>query len=204
MWEESDQRTIYVVGHGWHPGLILPCSDVAPEVLPEIRDFSGNEFVELGWGDEGFYRASRITVPLVLQAAFWPTPSVVHASGFSGDVSAVFPHSDILELTVSEDQFDSLCRFAAETLKRDTDKWATSLGPGIYGDSRFYRANGSYYMPKTCNIWTAKALCAARIPVTAQTAIRAEGVIRQVRRSGQVVQKSARGLKRAALTAGNQ
>jgi hypothetical protein len=40
-----------------------------------------------------------------------------------------------------------------------------NLGPGIYGDSTFFRANGKYYFPNTCNVWTARGLKTAGVPI---------------------------------------
>ena len=51
-YEQQVEKTVYVVGHGWHTGLVLRVSDVSPDTWPKIRDFSDMHFVELGWGDE--------------------------------------------------------------------------------------------------------------------------------------------------------
>ena len=156
-------------------------------------------FVELGWGDEGFYRAKKITFPLVLKAAFWPTPSVMHVAGFRGFVKRFYKVSDIVEIGLSDDEFDRMCRFISSAFARDESGKSNSLGPGIYGESLFYRANGRYYVPKTCNIWTAKALKSAGCPVIPQVATTAGNLISQSRRFGTVLQTSPRGLKKAAL-----
>lgn len=196
---EPDAKTIYVVGHGWHTGLVLRTRDIQPEILPEIRNYQHTEFVELGWGDEGFYTADKITPPLVVRAACWPTPSVLHVAGFRGDVERVFQASDIVEVRLNRDRFDRLCAFADDTFARGEADAPIPLGPGLYGDSTFYRANGTYYFPKTCNVWTARALHEAGCPITPQTSIAAESVIDRARDFGRVLQKSPKGLKRAAL-----
>lgn len=200
--EEEAGKTIYVVGHGWHTGLVVKARDVLPDVWPEIDDFVASDYVELGWGDEGFYQAKTIDPPLVLKAMFWPTPSVMHVAGFRGPVKEFYPLSDIIEVTLSDEQFDDLCRFISATVTRDESGESFPLGPGLYGESHFYRANGKYFVPKTCNIWTANALKAAGQPVISQTAMRAENVLGQCRRFGTVLQKSPRWLKRAVLWGG--
>jgi len=192
-------KTIHVVGHGWHTGLVLTVNDIPEEVWPEVRSFSGLDHVEFGWGDEGFYRAPKITIPLCLRAAFWPTPSVVHAAGIRGTVRQFYQVSDIVEIRLPDEQFNRLCNFIAETLARDESGDVTTLGPGIYGESVFYRANGSYYFPKTCNVWTAQALQQAGLPVRSWGALRAENVLAQARPLGTVLQTSAEGIKQAAL-----
>jgi uncharacterized protein DUF2459 len=40
------------------------------------------------------------------------------------------------------------------------------LGPGLYGDSRFYPAHGQFHLFNTCNTWAARALQAAGYPMS--------------------------------------
>lgn len=196
----SDSHTVYVVGHGWHTGIAVKTSDVSRTLWPEVGDFSDTNFVEVGWGDEGFYRAKRITPQLVLRAAFWPTPSVLHVAGFYNAPHETFEFSDIVEVETSRQEFDNLCEFIGDTFERDETGKSTDLGQGIYGDSLFYRAKGKYYVPKTCNIWTARALKAGGLAMTPAMAIRSENVIAQSRRFGRVIQESPSWIKRAALS----
>jgi hypothetical protein len=70
---------------------------------------------------------------------------------------------------------------------------------GLYGQSHFYRALGSYYFPKTCNVWTAGALKASGFAASTVTALTAENVLKQSRRFGRDVQASPAWIKQAAL-----
>lgn len=196
---EAAETTVYVVGHGWHTGLVLPAREISRDVFPEAAEFRGLDYLEFGWGDEGFYRATKITPSLVAKAALWPTPSVMHVAGFRGSLREFYPVSDVIEVRLNDAEFESLCRFISESFEREEGGTATDLGPGLYGESRFYRARGKYYVPKTCNVWTAKALHAAGRPVMSQTSMTADGVLRQTRRFGRVLQESPDGLKEAAL-----
>ncbi len=63
------------------------------------------------------------------------------------------------------------------------------LGKGLYGDSIFYRATGNYYLLKTCNVWTAKALRYAGCPVKPFYAVRAANVLAQTKKFGTVVRE---------------
>ena len=125
--------------HSWHTGLVLRTEDVPANLLPEVLDFQGAEF---GWGDEGFYRAKTIAPGLVAKAALVPTPSVLHLAGFNGRVEAFFTASDLVELSLDDEQFEHLCEFLSESIVR-TSETPDNLGEGLYGRSRFYRANGS-------------------------------------------------------------
>lgn len=190
-------HVVYVTGHGWHTGLVLRTNDIPAGVLPEILDFQGTDFVEFGWGDEGFYRAKKITPGLIAKAALVPTSSVLHLAGFRGQVEEFFTASDLVELTLDDTQFESLCEYLSATF--DRDQVPANLGEGLYGHSRFYRARGSYYFPKTCNVWTAGALKESGFPLRTVTAVTAEGVLKQSRRFGRELQSSPGWVKQAAL-----
>jgi uncharacterized protein (TIGR02117 family) len=187
----ESNRTIYVVGHGCHTGLILPCADISRAEWPESEDFFDAKFVEVGWGDEGFYRANGITPQLVAKAAFWPTPSVMHVVGIRRPVEDFFVASDIVELEVSAEGFERLCRFIHEGYQLDANGEPEALGPGLYGDSFFYRSGERYYFPKTCNSWTARALASAGVRIVPQLSMTTGAVLRQVRPQGRTINKSS-------------
>lgn len=175
-------KTVYVVSHGWHTGLVVARDDVPEDLWSEKDDFPAAEYLEVGWGDEGFYRARKITAGITLRAIFLPTPGALHVVGFRGPVDEFFPASQILEVELSEEGLRELCRFIDETYQRDDHGKAVPLGPGIYGESKFYRSKGKYYFPKTCNVWTARAARRAGVPIHPAGSITAGGVIRQARR----------------------
>lgn len=184
-------RTAYVVGHGWHTGIVLDTTDVDVNDWPEIIDFKHRRYVEIGWGDEGFYRAQSVDIGLAARAIFTPTPSVLHIVGFDAHPQHVFLGSDLIELRVSEEGYRRMCRAIQATYARDAAGRSLPLGPGLYGESRFYRANGSYYYPNTCNVWTARMLREAGLPMTLPFSTTAGGVLRQVRSHGRVLGSSS-------------
>lgn len=197
--EDSDAKTIYVVGHGWHTGIVVAQSDLAQDVFPEVDRFQHVDFLEFGWGDEGFYTAKKITPPLVAKAALLPTQSVIHLAGFKGSVESFFNSSDVVEVHLSPEQFDKMSRFMVNSLKRDSNGTSIFLREGLYGDSVFLRAKGKYHAANTCNVWTSKCLKNAGLPVISGTALTAESVLSQARRFGVERQKSVKGIKKAAL-----
>jgi hypothetical protein len=56
---------------------------------------------------------------------------------------------------------------------------ASALGPGLYGDSRFYPAGDSFHLFRTCNVRMAQALRAAGLPF--RDSITMEGLMSQAR-----------------------
>lgn len=189
--DDGEAVTIYIIGHGWHTGLVLPTEEIDAEDFPNRTLHSGGRFVEIGWGDEGFYNAKVVWPTIVAKALFLPTPSVLHLVRFDPAVDRVFVGSDIVELKISREGFRRLCRFIHNSFELDDAGKPIWSGPGIYGDGQFYRGKESYYYPKTCNVWTARALQAAGVPVLPALSTTATGVLAQARPHGRVLSKSS-------------
>ena len=184
---EAPRKTIHVVSHGWHTGVIVSRADIPTNVWPAQRDFAEFESIEVGWGDDGFYRADEITTGITLKALFWPTPSVLHVVGFNGLPEREFPQSKVIRVELSEEGFVKLCARMDDEFTKTARGQTIPLGPGLYGESEFYRANQNYYFPKTCNWWTARTLRAAGCPITPLRSVTAGSVMRQVKKFGTVI-----------------
>lgn len=180
-------RTVWVVGHGWHVGLVLRARDVPAALWPERRDFAGATHLEVGWGDREFYRTPNPTLTTALRAAVASGGSVLHVAAFDGPVERYFPDAGVVEVTLSPRGFEALCRFIDASHARDGRERATPLGPGWYGRSRFYPATGRYHLLNTCNTWVAEALRAAGCPITPVWAVTAGNVMSQAARFGRPV-----------------
>ena len=112
---------VFIVNHGYHTGIVLPR---AAMVDVAIRDglaalqtvgarFAAFAALEIGWGDEGFYRSvptlGAVTIPLALRALFRPgNASVVHVVGLNAAPATVFAKSELVALRVSDDGFARL------------------------------------------------------------------------------------------------
>lgn len=181
--EGGDWRSFYVVNHGLHTGLVIARSDLL-QVLPALAEaFRDGDFVELGWGDEDFYRAPQATLSLALRALFGSTATVLHAVRIDGDPRRRFATSEVIEVRVTENGYRRLLAFVAKTFTHSAAGTLAALGPGLYGESRFYQAEGSYSLSYTCNTWVAEALAASRCPMSPATVITAGSVMSQLRRA---------------------
>jgi len=152
---------VYVVSHGWHAGLVIHRDDIPKDKWPEKRDFFDAEYLEIGFGDRDYYMEHDPGPFTAIKAALWPTPSVLHVVGFRGPVQAYFPMSDIRTLPVSRSGLDRLVAFIDASHDRRDQKPLTSIGHGLYGNSRYYPGRESFHLFNNCNIWTARALRAA-------------------------------------------
>ena len=168
---------ILVVSHGYHAGIILPRAALAEAASRQglaalgtlAARFAGFDRLEFGWGDEGFYRevptAQSLTVALALRALFRPgNPSVLHVVGVGADPRAAFPNSDLVRLDLGEAGFGRLADKLDASFARGEGGLPVDLGPGLYGTSLFFRANGAFHLFNVCNHWLAGLLDAAGVP----------------------------------------
>jgi uncharacterized protein (TIGR02117 family) len=169
---------IHVVSHGYHAGIIIPRASLHDQASRRGRAalgamatrFDRFDRLEIGWGDEGFYRAvptlDSLTVPLALRALLRPgNPSVLHVVGIPGDPRVVFVNSEIVRLELSATGFDKLAdKLDASFAHEANGDLFAPLGPGLYGTSLFFRANGAFHLFNVCNHWVASLLDAAGVP----------------------------------------
>lgn len=181
--EEGAWRSFYVVNHGLHTGLVIARPDLL-QGLPALAEaFGDGDFIELGWGDEDFYRAPKATLGLALRALFGSTATVLHAVRIDGDPRRRFAASEVIEVRVTEDGYRRLLAFVAGTFTHSETGTLAVLGPGLYGESRFYQAEGIYSLSYTCNTWVAEALAASSCPMSPAAVITAGSLMSQLRRA---------------------
>ena len=185
--DNASTKPIYLVSHGWHAGIVLRRADIPADLWPENVNFPYTEFLEVGWGDKQYYQTPDAHFGITLRAALWPTSSVLHIVGFSGAVAAYYSSSEIIEIKLSESGFELLSRYIAASFARDVSGQARPLGRGLYGNSRFYLSRESYHLFNTCNVWTARALHAAGVPITPSFSITVDQLMAQTQTFGEVV-----------------
>jgi uncharacterized protein (TIGR02117 family) len=192
---------IFIVNHGYHAGIAVPRAALAEQasrrdlsalgyVAARFADF---EWLEIGWGDEGFYRyvptAESLTVALALRALFRPgNPSVLHVVGINNDPRAMFANSDLVRIGLSNAGFARVAAMLDATFARGKGSvMPQELGPGLYGTSLFFRASGAFHLFNVCNHWIARVLDAAGIPTAPVLATLPFGLLLDLRwRSGLV------------------
>ncbi len=163
-------------------------AEIADSVWPTPVDFPNAQYLEVGWGDMDYYLTPDPHQGLIFKAALLPTASVLHIIGFSGPVPAYFPYSEIIRIELSSAGFEHLSHTIAESFARDEAGNTTSLGLGLYGNSRFYLSRERYHLFNTCNVWVARVLRTAGLPTTPAWAISVENLMSQARKFGMVVQ----------------
>ena len=186
--EDEPRKTIYLVSHGWHAGIVLRIADIPDSIWPALGDFANAQYLEVGWGDLDYYRTPVPHMGLIIKAALLPTASVLHIVGFNTPAPAYFPYSEIIRIDLSSASYEHLVSTLAASFSLDESGNARSLGPGIYGNSRFYLSGESYNLFNTCNVWVARALRSAGLAITPARSTRVENLMSQARKFGVLVQ----------------
>jgi len=168
---------IYVSGHGWHTGIIIPSQEINAS-SPFLKNrFAKALYYEFGWGDKGFYQANKITTKLTVKAVFWPTDTVMHVVAVPEDPRKYFSSSEIVDLKISQVELESLLKFIDQSFGRSKSGDIIKLKKGLYGDSQFYEGAGKYFLFNTCNKWTAKGLKSAGVDISPTFKLSADSVM---------------------------
>lgn len=188
---------VAVLDHGWHTGVAIQQGDLRAAALRIARDnpdlaerlrwlttrFPQAGWLEIGWGDADFYRATPtlgdVDAWLGLRALFWPTPSVIQVVPGFGAVTAAFPRSESIALELSEQGFDGLAAALAATVPPAGPR--PPLGPALYGGGAFYPATLDYHLFRTCNNWTSMLLRAAGVPSSPLLSTFSDGLMAELR-----------------------
>ena len=185
-------RAVFVIQHRWHTGIAVRRADIPAGRWPESANYPHARYLEVGWGDRDFYPAPDPSTWDALRAVLTPGPSVLHLVGLHDHPAATFPFSEVVELRVDPDGFERLIDFIAASHERSGDRSAAAIGPGLYLDSHFYPALGSFHLFNNCNTRVVDALRAAGLPM--QWAITSGEVIEQARHLGGSIGPAVQGL----------
>jgi hypothetical protein len=102
-----------------------------PEVLfTEKQGFQGKRYLEIGWGDAGFYQSRHYTLALTARALLAPSKSVVHVVGFDPPPEQAFPRASIVLLHLPVRKFYDLLHFVDSSVDRASRERALRRGPG--------------------------------------------------------------------------
>jgi uncharacterized protein (TIGR02117 family) len=145
-------RTIYLVSHGWHSGIVVEREELARR-LPGLQ-LKDAKYVEIGWGEERFYQARDTTFGMALRAVLQPNSSVLQVVPVPGTPRSYFAGSEISEVRTDDAGYSAAVSRIASTFKPGLER----LGPSLYGDGGFYRAEGSFHLFNTCNTWVTAVL----------------------------------------------
>jgi len=186
---KQDEKLIHVVSLGWHTGIVLSREELGSELGFLDMYLPKSPYYEFGWGEADFYQADKATIPLALKALFWKNPTVVHVAAFSAMPEKYFTQEKIVKLNLSKAGLEHMRKALRASFKLDGSCRPYPLKKGLYGESRFFKAEGSYSIARTCNTWTTSMLKNAGVPMDNLPTLRAGSVVGQVEEA----QKSLKG-----------
>lgn len=183
--EDETERpvSVYIISHGWHAGIAIE-ADAIRDHLPSHPDMPDAEYLKFGWGDGRYYTDSDAGFGLMMRAALLPTRSVIHVVGIGIPVDRYFTSSEIVRVKVSEEGAKKMGEFVYDRFRKENGE-VNVAGDGLYTNSLFFDATGFYYLPKTSNVWTARALRQTGFPITTLYTFTSGNVMRQAARNGE-------------------
>ena len=161
---DTHPYTVYILNQGWHTGIIIKVSDVDEIDLPEINNFKHSEYLDIGWGDEEYYRVPGVDLKLAVRALFAPTSSALKIRAFNIPVEMYYKtFKYCIAFELSEKEYSNLCKYISNTFYKEKSNpvLLENRDNIIY----FYKAEGEYHLFNTCNTWVADALSYSGIPV---------------------------------------
>lgn len=178
---KTDERTIYVVSHDWHTGIVVARDDLGSALQFIPTHLGDAAYYEFGWGDKAFYQTEKPTIGIMAKAVFLPTPSTMHVVAVPEAPAIQFPESETVQLHLSQTGLTNLTSGLASSFAMDANAQPVVGPKGLYGHSLFFDATGSYYISNTCNTWTVRMLALAGVPTTEWLTLTAGSAARQAR-----------------------
>ena len=183
MEEGPRPHLVYVVSNGWHTAIVVSAPNLAAtDLLPEVADFPGAQFLEFGWGDRNYYQTKKATLSMTLKAALVPTPAVMHVA----DLQAPPEEDDnskneVISINLTEAGFLNLSKALAAGFDRPPNGRTEAISEGLYSKSYFYPARGEFHLFNTCNTWTARMLSISGVKLSRSGIITADGLMDHLR-----------------------
>ncbi len=178
----SGPRTepLYVIARGWHTEIVLPAARLGSPLASLQPAASGVRFLVFGWGARDYYMAPDPGLADALRASA-PGPAVTLVIPLAVSPEDFAGPGNVVPLRVTREGMARLARILWDSFAKDSAGAPRPLGPGPYPQSLFYAASGTYDLSHTCNTWTAEALAAAGLPVSAAGVVFASQLVDQVR-----------------------
>jgi uncharacterized protein (TIGR02117 family) len=176
----GNDATVVVVDRGWHTDIGLS-ADALDHRFDALRArFPGANSFTFGFG-ERLYVQKRDRTALDALRALLPSEGMVLVTALNTTPAAAFGADDTIPLAVSAEGLSGVQDFVRFSMSDDAAGAPEFVGEGPYPGSAFYASTHTYYGLFTCNTWTAEALRAAGVPVTAGAVLFASQVMGQVR-----------------------
>jgi uncharacterized protein (TIGR02117 family) len=143
------------------------------------KDADQYQYLSFGWGDRQFFMNAAFDPVTIFDVLFLPGPSVIHVWGHPEPKLQLGTEFELKQVNLSKAEYLKLAEFINNSFQHSVDNRANYLQPGLYKNSGFYEAQGSYSILRNCNAWTAEALRVADVNTPLWPAL-APAVMRQI------------------------
>jgi uncharacterized protein (TIGR02117 family) len=171
--------TVYVIADGWHTELVLAVAEISGPLARLAAAFPGAPYLIFGWGSRDFYMARNPGLGDLLRAAV-PGPAVMLVIPLGVPPTAYLGPGNAWAIPLSGEGAAALSQFLSDSVAKNQAGAPVRAGDGPDPRSVFYAATGTYDASDTCNTWTAEALHAAGLPVTAAGVVFAGQLVDQL------------------------
>lgn len=185
--EENRPVPVYIVSHGWHAGIAIE-SEYIRHLLPDHPQMPEARILKFGWGDQRYYTEPAAGFGLMMRAALIPTRSVLHVVATDLPIERYFYASRVIRIQITHEGAEQLGLFISDRFRKDEHGHIQVAAEGLYSNSQFFEANGRYYLPKTSNTWTARALRQTGYPITPIYSLTSGNIIKQSLKEGYSIQ----------------
>jgi uncharacterized protein (TIGR02117 family) len=177
----SAQRTevVYVISGGWHTEVGLPVEAITGSLAVLKTVFPNARYLVFGWGARDYYMSQNPGIGDLLQAVS-SGPAVMLVIPLEISPEAFFGASNVFAVPAPREGIQRLAQFLWDYLAVDNDGQPRRISTGPYPQSVFFASTGTYSLGHTCNTWTAEALRAAGLPVSAAGVVFAGQVLDQL------------------------
>ncbi|MGE5525289.1 MAG: DUF2459 domain-containing protein [Rhodospirillaceae bacterium] len=173
---------MYVVAHRYHTGIMVRAADVPQDAWPARVDLADAEYLELGWGEREYYIRDEPGVWRGLRALLIPSRSTVEVIAITGLPDRTGDDREMIELRVPRSGFERLIEFVRQSHDLDAQGRGVIVAVASRERGIFYASPRTFHGLENCNVWVARGLEAAQLPIRPGTALTAGMLLRPVRR----------------------
>jgi uncharacterized protein (TIGR02117 family) len=170
---------VYVIADGWHTEVALPVSEISGALARLAAAFPGAPYLIFGWGARDFYMARNPGLGDLLRATV-PGPAIMLVIPLGIRPTTYLGLANARAMPLSREGVANLSEFLWDSVAKNQAGAPVRAGDGPYPQSVFYAATATYDASNTCNTWTAEALHAAGLPVTAAGVVFAGQLVDQL------------------------
>ncbi len=186
-------KTVYLAKQQWHTGLIIKVHDIEKKYFPQIKEFEKYNLIDIGWGDEDFYRHPVMDFELAFKALFYPTKSTLRVKGINRPIRNYVEYCDLaVKLYLSKNSFNMLCGYISNSFILDSNYKPILLNHSEGESVKFYKAKGNYHLFNTCNTWISKGLNTAGLNYFSPNIILTEQLFKAAAEYGEVIKTEDR------------